>query len=94
LNTLTSINVTTADQLNTQGDATFSSCGNLLFGRSLIGVVVIDCIGVIISRSIVNPLAIMAGALQNLQKGDLNRDIPQSVKDQIIIRKDELGLAG
>lgn len=42
----------------------------------------------------IKPLKVMAGALQNLQSGDLNRDIPQAVKDIIMGRDDEIGVAG
>jgi len=51
-------------------------------------------LGIVISNSITNPLAIMSGALQNLQLGNLNRDIAQSVKDAIMMRDDEFGSAG
>jgi len=46
-----------------------------------------------ISR-MVKPLQIMSVALHKLKLGDLNRDIPQSVKDIIVARDDELGSMG
>ena len=48
----------------------------------------------LIGKIAIQPLAVMSGALQNLQLGNLNRDIPQSVKDTIMKRDDEFGTAG
>lgn len=61
-----------------------------------IGVAIVTCLslGIVISRSITRPLAIMVGLLQNLGKGNLNRDTPLAVKESLIRRGDELGLTG
>jgi methyl-accepting chemotaxis protein len=61
-----------------------------------IGLIILGLVIVwfLIGRLAIQPLAIMAGALRNMQSGDLNRDIPQSVKDAIVKRDDELGIAG
>ena len=48
----------------------------------------------LVGQIAIRPLAIMAGGLSNLQTGNLNRDIPQGVKDVIMRRADELGTAG
>lgn len=42
----------------------------------------------------IKPLSILAGTLQNLIKGDMSRNIPQKVKDMIMTRDDEIGMAG
>jgi methyl-accepting chemotaxis protein len=36
----------------------------------------------------------MANALQNIRQGNLNRDMPQSTKNRIMLRDDEIGIAG
>ena len=46
------------------------------------------------SANLAKPLVIMAGALQGLAVGGLNRDIPIEVKKKIVGRKDEYGTAG
>ena len=46
------------------------------------------------SSNLSKPLTIMAGALQGLAVGGLNRDIPIEVKKKIVGRKDEYGTAG
>ena len=46
----------------------------------------------LIAEIAIKTLKVMTGALQNLQEGNLNRGISQSVKNQI--REDELGVAG
>lgn len=51
-------------------------------------------LGLLITSSINTPLGIMAGAMNNLKNGDLNRDIPQEVKNTIVARFDELGTLG
>ena len=48
----------------------------------------------LIGKIAIQPLKIMTGALQNLEQGNLNRDIPQAVKESIMNREDEIGLAG
>ncbi|MFN8458013.1 MAG: methyl-accepting chemotaxis protein [Anaerolineae bacterium] len=61
-----------------------------------VGVAIVTCLslGIVISRSIIRPLSIMVGALQNLAKGDLNRQLSQADRQAIIGREDELGITG
>ncbi len=47
-----------------------------------------------VAKSFLAPLMFVVGSLGNLKFGDLNRDIPQEVKDRIAGRGDEFGLAG
>ena len=56
--------------------------------------VIVTMAAFLVARNFMQPLNILAGALNNLRQGDLNRDIPQEVKDVIMGRKDEFGLAG
>ena len=94
LNNLIEINRTRAEELHTQAGNVFQSTLRILIIASVIGVLLAVGLGVIISRSITAPLGIMAGGLQKLAQGDLNRDIAQEVKDAIMARRDEIGIAG
>ncbi len=94
INTLIGINVTLADQLNVQGDATFTSSQNLLIGIGLLGLILALALALIITRSISNPLAVLTEALQHLQHGDLNRDMTDARRKLMTERDDEIGLAG
>lgn len=47
-----------------------------------------------LSRSIAKPISIIARALENFSRGDLNRDLPQEVKDWIARQSGEIGVAG
>lgn len=51
-------------------------------------------LGWTLSQSIIGPLKIMMGGLQNMSQGDLNRDIGTSVKQAIMTRNDEIGAMG
>jgi methyl-accepting chemotaxis protein len=94
LDTLIKINVDVADQLNTQGNATFVSSRNLLLAVSILGLLLAVVFGVIISRSISNPLSVLTEALQHLQHGDLNRDMSDAKRRLMTEREDEIGQAG
>jgi len=61
---------------------------------SIIAIIAAIGIALLLTYSINTPLSIMAGALNKLKLGDLNRDIPESVKNAIVTRKDEIGLTG
>jgi methyl-accepting chemotaxis protein len=51
-------------------------------------------LGILITRSIAQPLSTVVGALMNITKGDLNRGIPIEVKQAIAERLDEIGGVG
>ncbi len=91
---LIAINEKVAAELKTQGVVTFNNATKLAVVMALLGVLMAIGLGVFITRTITEPLSIMAGAMMNLRVGDLNRDVPQSVKDSIMARKDELGTVG
>jgi methyl-accepting chemotaxis protein len=91
---LIAVNERVAAELKAQGDATFGNATKMSAVAAILGVLLAIGLGVFISRTITEPLAIMANAMQNLRLGDLNRDVPQSVKDSIMARKDELGTVG
>ncbi len=91
---LTSINARIAEEINTQGDVTFASARNLLLGVAIVAILLAIASGFLITQSITSPLAVIAGGLIHISKGDLNRDVDQKTKDSISQRKDELGTAG
>jgi len=94
INKLIDINVSSADAADKQADVTLANAVLFIFIVAGVAFVLALGIGLIITNSITKPLSIMAGALTNFSKGDLNRDIPQEVKESISSRKDEFGTAG
>ena len=91
---LLEMNIKAADELNTQGDVTFASASRLLIIISLLAAGLAIILGLLITNSINSPLKIMTGALQNLQVGNLNRDVPAAIKIEISSRTDEMGICG
>ncbi len=91
---LVMINEKIADELNKQGDVTFIYSVRVILILGIIAVIIALGIAIITTNSINYPISIMAGALQNLKKGDLNRSIPESIKLGIVKRTDEMGMAG
>ncbi len=67
---------------------------NLTLLLGFVTAIVVATVAFFIARSITQPVEIMAGALDNFSRGDLNRDIPEAVKKAIMKRGDELGLLG
>ncbi|MGB9591068.1 MAG: methyl-accepting chemotaxis protein [Candidatus Kryptoniota bacterium] len=94
MTTIVEINARLADELNQQGDATFAASRNLIIGAAIVSIFLGFLFSLLITRSINQPISIMAPALVNLSKGDLNRDVAQSIKNAIVSRKDELGMLG
>jgi len=88
------VNMSIAEELNADGDATFAASLRLLLIVSAVAVLLAVGLGWAITISTNQPLQIMSNALTNLAAGDLNRDIPQQVKDQMVKRDDEIGTAG
>ncbi len=71
-----------------QSTLTMVALGVALMGFGLLG------IWFLVGSIAIKQLKIMSGALENLSRGDLNRGIPQSVKETIVQRDDEIGKAG
>jgi methyl-accepting chemotaxis protein len=61
---------------------------------SWLGLTLAGILSLFIAKGMSDPLVIMANGLQNLATGDLNRNVPQQVKDTIMARDDEIGMAG
>lgn len=94
LERLTQINVEEAEQTNAQATATFDRSRWVIWGVGAGGFLLAVVLGQVIGGTISRPLGIMAGGLRNLAIGDLNREVPQAVKDSIMRRRDEIGVAG
>ncbi|MEI7988931.1 MAG: methyl-accepting chemotaxis protein [Chloroflexota bacterium] len=94
LNKLLEINVRVADEVNKAGDITFANSTLTILVVSVVAVLIAIVLALLITNSINQPLKIMSGALQNMQNGDLNRDMSQDTKDVISERADEIGIAG
>ncbi len=91
---LVDINTQIADTAMVSSEKAFKNSTIVLSIFSLIGMAAAIGIGALITKSINIPLTLMAGAMQNLKVGILNREIPQEVKNAIMNRSDEIGLVG
>jgi methyl-accepting chemotaxis protein len=87
-------NQTNAEEMKKQSDDAYKQISLLLIVVSLLALAFGVVLTILIVNSLNKPLQIMAGALNNLSQGNLNRDIPQEVKQQIFNRNDEIGAAG
>ncbi|NJN95221.1 MAG: HAMP domain-containing protein [Anaerolineales bacterium] len=67
---------------------------NIMLGVGLVTAIIVTGLSIFFARGIARPVKIMTGALQNMARGDLNRDIPLLVKQAIRIRRDEIGTMG
>ncbi len=91
---LISLNVRIAEELSKQGDQSYANASRIILVISIVFFIIAVVLSILLITSINQPIKIMAGALSNLARGDLNRSIPQEVKDSITKRKDEFGEAG
>lgn len=64
---------------------------NIITGQCLFVAILYS---LVIAQGITTPLVTLAGNLQNLAMGDLNRDVSQKEIEKIISRSDEIGTAG
>ncbi len=94
IESLTETNIAAGEATHQQGLAIFANASKILIIVSVVGVLLAVGAALLITSSFNKPLKIMADAMNNLKNGDLNRDVPQEVKDSISIRKDEIGVAG
>ncbi|MEI7988057.1 MAG: methyl-accepting chemotaxis protein [Chloroflexota bacterium] len=91
---LMKINVRIAEELNTQGDVTFTTSTWIILGVSVVAVLFAIILAFLITNSISRPLNVMAHALHNLGNGDLNRGMNQNDRELMTNRTDEIGMAG
>src|ERR1035438_10540359 len=74
--------------INLQQTAAVSESKSLLFGFALIWLAVSVILGVVLTRSIVKPLADAVSQLDQVAGGDVSRDLPR----EDLERDDEIGL--
>jgi methyl-accepting chemotaxis protein len=91
---LTEINVRVAAELHDQGEVTFISSRNLLIGVSLACILLALFLAFIIANSIANPLGVVTRMAKSLAVGDLVRDMSETEKDKVRLRRDEVGEIG
>jgi len=94
LNNLIKINVTVADEVKIQGDATFTSSRYLLLGVGLMAVLLAIGFGYLFSRGLVVPLGIIMEVTDKLAVGDFSRDITETRKAIVLDMNDEVGAVG
>ncbi len=94
MDAIIAVNVQLAEELNTDAQATFNSSRNLLIAIALISVLVAVTFVLIISRSITIPLNIVVTISKAMSAGDLVRDMSDTEKDKVRLRKDEIGDIG
>ncbi|MBK8784866.1 MAG: HAMP domain-containing protein [Anaerolineales bacterium] len=61
---------------------------------SVAGLLLSIGLGFVITVNIRTPVEAMAKGLQNMRQGNLNWDVPEQVRESIVLRSDELGIAG
>jgi len=94
INALITLNNDLAAQLELDSTAAFESARLLLIGIGILGVALAIGLGVFISNTITNPLAIVVKIANGLAVGELAREVSDSVKDQVRKREDEIGQIG
>jgi methyl-accepting chemotaxis protein len=94
LSNLSDINTRIAGEVNKQGDVTFASSRNLLILFGVLGVILAIVFGSLITRSIATPLGVVTNMARSLSTGDLLRDMTAAEKDNVRLRKDEIGTIG
>jgi methyl-accepting chemotaxis protein len=83
IDNLTTINVKVADELNKQGDATFASATTMSIVIGVIAVLAAMALGIVLSRSITNPLGKGVEMMQEFAKGHLGLRLKMDRKDEI-----------
>ncbi len=91
IDVLRTINIKSAEETNTQADATFASSVMMILIITGIAFLLSIGIGIIISGSLSKPLGVLVGIATSVSNGDLVRDLDQKVKDSLTRRKDEVG---
>ena len=87
---LSNINLRITEKTISQTKITFDSSRNIFIAFLIISTIIVIVFVIILTRSITSPFSIIASGLQNIGKGELNRD---EVMNSINQRQDELGIA-
>jgi len=88
------INEEIANDTHLQGNATFALTRTLLLITSATVIAVALGSVLVISRSITVPLAIVVRISRAMATGDLMRDMSETEKDKVRLRRDEIGTIG
>jgi methyl-accepting chemotaxis protein len=91
---LTTFNTEAAKQALVDGQKTYNDALVLMIVAVIICFALAIILGLVISNNITKPVAVAVMALKELSDGSLVRDMAQSTKDIILLRKDELGEIG
>ncbi|MHB0877764.1 MAG: methyl-accepting chemotaxis protein [Anaerolineae bacterium] len=94
VNQLVSLNLAHAEAAHLGGEATFSGASRTMVIVGGLSVALAIGLGVVISRSITVPLAILVAMANSLAVGDLLRRQSESVKASLQRRRDEVGDIG
>ena len=88
---LTTINIDAASQVIKQAHVTYTSAVTMLLIISIVGFLLAIVIGIVISKSMSDPLGQLVKIANSVSEGDLVRDLDQKVRDSLTTRKDEVG---
>ncbi len=91
---LVAINQDLALQAQETSVDTFNTSLQRMLIVSIMGLLLSIVLGFVITINIRTPVQAMAKGLQNMHQGNLNWDVPEHVRESIIRRSDELGIAG
>ncbi|MCX6080488.1 MAG: methyl-accepting chemotaxis protein [Chloroflexi bacterium] len=94
LNNLVTVNQTLANQSQEESVLTYNSSSRMLIITVLFGILMAIGLGTAITANILTPVEAMAKGLENMRQGDLNWDVSQQVRENMVQRSDELGTAG
>jgi methyl-accepting chemotaxis protein len=94
LTNLINVNMSFADVSNTDAQNAIDQMRlQLIVAGILISLLAIG-LSLALSRSVVKNLRFLTGAMSNLAKGNLNRDMPEETRQKLIHMKDEIGDVG
>lgn len=88
------VNSRIADRLYEQSQSLAAGARNLLIGISALAVLLAVAVVFLITRSITQPLGLIAAAIQLIAEGDLLRGFSEADKDKVRKRRDEFGTVG
>ncbi|MBI5943463.1 MAG: MCP four helix bundle domain-containing protein [Chloroflexi bacterium] len=94
IHNLLSINKEIAKETSIQGDRTFKSTRSLLIATSILGISLALGSVLVISRSITIPMGILVRISKAMAAGNLLRDMSDTEKNKVRLRKDEIGDIG
>ncbi len=94
INSLVTINQDLAYQSQERSVKTFNTSSLRLLIAGALGILLSAGLGFVITKNIRSPVGSMAKGLQNMREGNLNWDVSDQVKENIIQRTDEFGIAG